>query len=58
MSKSENGTGFAERLRRLQPSNTLTLAGDLNLYIPAVTYGEAETCHAAILHHWMYRVAL
>ncbi len=26
---------------------------DLSLYVPATTYGLAETCHAAILHHWM-----
>ena len=26
---------------------------DLNFYVPAETYGAAETCHAAILHYWM-----
>ncbi len=33
--------------------NPLRSAGDLNGYIPAATYGEAETCHAAVLHSWM-----
>ena len=33
--------------------NPLRRLGDLNGYVPAVTYGEAETGHAAILHCWM-----
>jgi phosphoheptose isomerase len=33
--------------------NPLRGLGTLNIYVPADTYGEAETCHAAILHHWM-----
>lgn len=31
--------------------NTLRGLGDLNFYIPAKTYGTAESGHAAILHH-------
>jgi D-sedoheptulose 7-phosphate isomerase len=34
-------------------NNTLRTLGDLNFYIPAETYGLAETGHAAILHHWI-----
>lgn len=35
------------------PENPLRACGDLNVYIPAGTYGQAETGHAALLHHWM-----
>ncbi len=38
--------------------NPLRAQGQLNVYIPALTYGEAETCHAALLHHWMDLVDL
>ena len=34
-------------------NNPLKAAGDLNLYLPAETYGDAESCHAAILHYWI-----
>jgi len=33
--------------------NPLRRLGELNAYLPARTYGEAETAHAAILHCWM-----
>ena len=33
--------------------NAIRKLGDLNFYIPAKTYGLAETAHAAILHFWM-----
>jgi len=33
--------------------NAIRKLGDLNLYVPAKTYGLAETAHAAILHFWM-----
>ena len=35
------------------PENLLRACGDLNAYVPAGTYGQAETCHGALLHHWM-----
>ncbi len=31
----------------------LRSAGDLNAWLPCRTYGDAETCHATVLHHWM-----
>jgi len=34
-------------------SNPLRSRGDLNLYVPAPTYGQTETAHAAALHRWM-----
>lgn len=37
----------------LKPDNPLRSSGDLNFYIPAPTYGLAESGHAAILHHWV-----
>jgi D-sedoheptulose 7-phosphate isomerase len=33
--------------------NPLRASGDLNFYVPAKSYGYAETCHSSILHHWM-----
>jgi len=40
-------------LSAMRPDNALRQLGDLNFYIPADTYGHAETGHAAILHHWV-----
>jgi len=43
-------------LSAMKAGNPLRKCGVLNVYVPAVTYGFAESCHAAILHHWMDRV--
>jgi len=40
-------------LSSMSVKNTLRKSGDLNIYIPAKTYGDAETCHAAVLHYWI-----
>ena len=40
-------------LSAMSSQNPLRSSGHLNIYIPAETYGYAETSHAAILHHWM-----
>ncbi len=45
-------------LSAMQPGNALRQLGALNFWLPADTYGMAETGHAAILHHWMDRVSL
>lgn len=45
--------GFVVTLTAMSSGNPLRASGDLNFYVSAHTYGEAETCHAAILHHWM-----
>ena len=45
-------------LSAMSPQNPLRSSGHLNIYVPAETYGHAETCHAAILHHWMDMVEL
>lgn len=39
-------------------ANPLRKRGDLNLYVPATTYGMAETAHAAALHWWMDLIQL
>lgn len=40
-------------LSAMRPNNPLRALGVLNAYVAANVYGLAETCHAAILHHWM-----
>lgn len=40
-------------LTAMEADNTLRGQGALNFHVPAGTYGYAESCHAAILHHWM-----
>jgi len=45
-------------LSAMSTQNPLRSSGSLNIYIPAQTYGYAETCHAAILHHWMDMVEI
>jgi D-sedoheptulose 7-phosphate isomerase len=44
---------FIVTLSAMDPTNPSRAGGDLNFYVPAKTYGGAETSHAAILHHWM-----
>jgi len=45
-------------LTAMSPENPLRTKGFLNAYVPAERYGYAETCHAAILHHWMDMVEI
>jgi len=40
-------------LSAMDGGNHLRKEGTLNFYLPAMTYGMAETCHAAILHYWL-----
>ena len=40
-------------LSAMKPNNPLRSKGKLNIYLPAESYGEAETAHAAALHWWM-----
>jgi len=39
-------------------ANPLRRRGELNLFVPAATYGLAETAHAAALHWWMDLIQL
>jgi D-sedoheptulose 7-phosphate isomerase len=45
--------GIVVTLSSMDSNNLLRAQGSLNFYIPATSYGMAETCHAAVLHHWM-----
>ena len=45
--------GFLVTLSAMSPENALRSLGMMNFYVPAKTYGMAETCHAAILHYWV-----
>ncbi|MFA5181848.1 MAG: SIS domain-containing protein [Syntrophales bacterium] len=45
-------------LSAMKTENPLRCEGELNLYVPAQTYGMAETCHAAILHYWIDKIIL
>ena len=40
-------------LSAMDERNQIRQMGDVNIYIPADTYGDAESCHAAILHYWI-----
>jgi len=42
-------------LTGMKPGNRSRRMGDLNFYIPAVTYGQVEVSHQAILHFWLDR---
>jgi len=48
--------GSVVTLSAMDKGNSLRRLGDLNFYIPARTYGFAETGHAAILHYWIDRL--
>ena len=37
----------------LQPDNKSRVAGDLNFYVPAMTYGMVECAHQLLLHAWL-----
>ena len=45
--------GTVITLSAMSEENVIRKLGDLNFYVPAKTYGLAETAHAAILHYWM-----
>lgn len=40
-------------LSGFRPDNKSRVLGDLNFYVPAETYGIAESCHQVILHAWL-----
>ena len=45
--------GYVITISAMNPNNSLRFCGHLNFHVPSMTYGSAETCHAAILHHWV-----
>jgi len=42
-------------LSGMKPTNPLRQLGDLNVYVPAETYGIVECCHQIHLHCWLDR---
>jgi D-sedoheptulose 7-phosphate isomerase len=54
---NQNG-GTVVTLSAMDPGNALRALGAINFWVPATTYGLAETAHAAILHYWMDTVSL
>lgn len=48
---------FVVTLTAMTQENALRRLGHLNFFIPAATYGMAESGHAAMLHFWMDQVA-
>lgn len=45
--------GHVVTLSAMEEDNAIRNMGALNFYLPALTYGHAETTHAAILHYWV-----
>ena len=45
--------GIGVTITGMDEDNRLRKMGQMNFYIPARSYGLAETAHAAILHYWM-----
>lgn len=45
-------------LTGFEPDNPLRRLGHINAHVSTGTYGLTETCHAAILHHWMDSVEI
>jgi len=50
--------GVVATLSAMSEDNALRRLGDLNFYVPARSYGFAESAHAAILHYWIDRMQL
>lgn len=50
---ARQGSGLVVTLSAFAENNPLRESGHLNFYVPATTYGLAESCHAALLHYWM-----
>lgn len=50
--------GVIITLSAMDSENRLRKEGVINFYLPARTYGMAETGHAAILHHWLDQMVL
>lgn len=50
---ARNLKGSVITVSAMSAENKIRLLGELNYWIPADTYGLAETCHAALLHFWM-----
>lgn len=56
--ETKNRGGLIITLSAMDSQNRLRKEGLLNFYLPAMTYGMAETCHAAILHYWLDQMVM
>ena len=45
--------GIVITLSAMKAENALRKLGNINFYVPADTYGLAETAHAAVMHFWI-----
>jgi D-sedoheptulose 7-phosphate isomerase len=54
--EAEKLGGMVVTLSAMKPENPLSNRGAINFHVPAKAYGLAETCHAAILHHWIDKI--
>lgn len=45
-------TGWASHADRMGQHSGISAASD-DFHVPADAYGNAETSHAAVLHHWV-----
>lgn len=55
---AKNFGGTIITLSAMDFDNPLRNMGDINFYVPAKSYGMAETCHAALLHFWVDQLLL
>ena len=37
----------------MRPDNSIRALGDINIWVPASSYGDAESAHAFLLHYWL-----
>ncbi|WP_101876307.1 SIS domain-containing protein [Lachnoclostridium edouardi] len=44
---------FIVTISGMKKDNKSRMSGDLNFYVPALTYGMVESCHATLLHCWL-----
>lgn len=45
--------GFIVTLSAMKSDNKSRTLGDINIYVPAPSYGMAEVCHADVMHCWL-----
>ena len=41
----------------MRPDNAIRTLGEVNVWVPANAYGDAESAHAFMLHHWLDAIA-
>lgn len=56
--EAKDREGIVITLSAMKPDNPLRLEGMINFYLPAHSYGLAETSHAALLHYWIDQVVM